>query len=349
MRGLCLVFLFLAFVQGAHAETLPLKIGFILPLSGDLAFLGIGIRNGALLAKEDIEKQGGNVDLVFEDNRGDLATSARLGSRFVNSDRVAAVVSIISGVGAVLKPLAAKAQVLHIGICSDPDVADGRFSFVNYLTAEQGVKRYLEHFRASVGVNKSLAVVQLNEAGFERIVKELQRSIDSNPRIVDLQTFNRGSSDFRSLLLRVGKTKPDALLLLGLSPEIELLARQARTLRISTPLTSIESFGLANDKSSFEGAWFIDSAVPSQEFQGRYAATYGSQVTPGVGHAYDTVRMVYSSFVRGESTARLAERFRSISDFPGVVGRLQVRSQGVVWSEASVKKILGGEVSGVSH
>jgi ABC-type branched-subunit amino acid transport system substrate-binding protein len=145
MRCLCLVFLFLAFVQCVRADTQPPKIGFILPLSGDLAFLGNGIRNGALLAKEDIEKQGGSLDLIFEDNRGDLATSARFGSKLVNSDSVTAIVSIISGVGAILKPLAVKAQVLHIGICSDPDVADGRFSFVNYLTAEQGVKRYLQY------------------------------------------------------------------------------------------------------------------------------------------------------------------------------------------------------------
>lgn len=326
-------------VGSVRADSPHVKIGFILPLSGDLAFLGSGIRDGALLAKDDLEKQGQQVELVFEDNRADLASSAKLAAKLIRSDKVAALVSIISGVGLILKPMAAHAKVLHVGICSDPAVADGRFSFVNYLTAEQGAQRYLAHFRVAIGASKSVVILQSNEAGFERISAELQRRAKGDPRVVGVHTFNSGSADFRALLLRVKRVAPDAIVLLGVSPDIELLARQARALGVSAALTSIEGFGLAVDRRAFAGGWFVDSAEPSADFQLRYRAKFGRQVTPGVGHAYDTVQMIVRSFQRGAPAEQFAENFRSIVGFPGVVGRLNVQSDGVVWSEAAVKTI----------
>lgn len=242
MRGIFFTFIFLTLTSCVQADSLRLRVGFVLPLSGDLAFLGSGIRDAALLAREDIENEGGHVDLIFEDNQGNLADSAPVGAKLINTDKVQALVSIISGVGSILKPLARRAKILHVGICSDPEVADGEFSFINYLTAEQAVTRYVEQFLGSMGFNKSLAIIQVNEAGFARIVDEMKRQIRADLRIVDVQTFNKGDADFRSLLLRAVRARPDALLLLGLSPEIEMLARQARSLGISAPLTSIEGF-----------------------------------------------------------------------------------------------------------
>ena len=344
MRHIFFSFILLFFIQFAQADSQSLRIGFILPLSGDLAFLGSGIRNGALLARDDLAKQGRQLDLVFEDNRGELAATSRLASKLINTDKVNAIVSIISGVGSILSPIVSQSKILHVGICSDPSVADGRFSFVNYLTAEQGVATYLKQFRASVGSDKSLAIIQANESGFERISWELNRKSKNNPRVVEIQTFNKGSTDFRSILLRVVKAKPDAILMLGLSPEIELLARQARSLRISIPFTSIEGFGLARDKTPLEGAWFIDAASPNSSFRHQYVGRFGIEVTPGVGHSYDTVQMISSAFRSADSSSILLNNFRAIADFPGVIGPLSVQADGIVWSDASVKRIVAGEV-----
>jgi hypothetical protein len=49
--------------------------------------------------------------------------------------------------------------------------------------------------------------------------------------------------------------------------------------------------------------------------------------------------MIVRSFQRGAQAKKFAENFRSIVGFPGVVGRLNVQSDGVVWSEAAVKTI----------
>lgn len=319
------------------------KVGFILPLSGEWSSLGSGIRNAAVLAQADARKRDHEVTLYFEDNRGDLASSARLASQLIDFKKVDALVSIISGVGRILQPIANRSKVIHVGICSEPEVADGRYSFINYLTAEQGVTKFLEHFTSVYGQRKSLAVVLQNESGFHRISKTLQSRASPSVTISSIQEFNGGTSDFRSLLLRLSHHKPDAILLLGLSPTIELLAKQARSIGITAPFTSIESFGLANDRSQFEGAWFVDSAVPAASFVTRYEREFGTAVTPGVGHSYDTVSMLLDAFTQATAKSSAVERFRAISDFQGVTGVLRVQRDGIIWGDASLKVIRDGE------
>lgn len=342
---LCVVAVLVCSVQGAclRADSREVRVGFILPLSGEWAFLGNGIRDGALLAQQDVQARGGRVRLFFEDNRGELALSAVLASKLIGTEKVDALVSIISGVGKVLKPMAEKARVLSIGICSDSDAADGRYSFINYLTAEQGTAKYIEHFSRVFGAHASLGVFMLNEAGFQRIGAELQRKAGGALEVRFVESFDKGTTDFRPLLLKVKAARPDALLVLGLSPEIETLVRQARSLGLMLPVTSIEGFGLASDKRPFEGAWFVDSAAPAAPFRDRFAAVYGRDLTPGVGHAYDSVMLIAHAFAGAPHRAAFSERFRRIGGFPGIVGRLRVRPDGVIWSEASLKVIKNGK------
>ena len=321
-----------------------LTIAFVLPLSGEWAFLGNGIRDAALLAQEDLKRKQFPVELVFEDGRGDLAISATAARRLLSHGKTDALISIISGVGKLLKPMAEKARVINIGICCDTEVADGQYSFINYLTAEQGVTRYIEHFSTEVGHGKSVGLYVMNESGFEKIVRELQLRVPDSMKITFVEHFDKGTTDFRPVLLRHRKINPDAFLVLGLSPEIELIARQARSIGISTPLTSIEGFGLSSDKEVFEGSWFIDSAALNTEFHRRFYERYGREVTPGVGHSYDSVLLLAAAFGFERADSRVEasaahQYFRQISGVEGVTGKLSVRPDGVIWSDASVKKI----------
>ena len=66
-----IIFSYLAyptFNNAAYANSdNKIKIGFILPLTGEWSFLGEGIKNGAILADESFDK-GSKLNLVFEDN-----------------------------------------------------------------------------------------------------------------------------------------------------------------------------------------------------------------------------------------------------------------------------------------
>jgi len=96
------------------------------------------------------------------------------------------------------------------------------------------------------------------------------------------------------------------------------------------PLSSIEAFGLAENKAEFNGAWFIDAAAPSPEFEDRFRTTYGREITAAAAHAYDTVQLIVEAFEKagnGErkpSTTEVANFLRTHKKFHGMVGDLTV-------------------------
>jgi hypothetical protein len=75
----------------------------------------------------------------------------------------------------------------------------------------------------------------------------------------------------------------------------------------------------------------------------RYQTNYKRPITPGVGHAYDSVMMLVQAFDAG-TRENAAAALRSISGYPGVIGPLNVKPDGIIWSQASVKVIRNSKV-----
>lgn len=314
------------------------RIGFVLPLSGEWSFLGKGIQNAAILAQEDLSPKL-RPELIFEDNGGELIKSASITSRLIDVRKVNAIISIISGVAQVIKPIAERKGVILIGICSDTSVANGKLSFINYLTAEQGVQSYLNYLTSKKAAPISISIIHMNESGFTRIADLLkQLAPDKEIKVKIVESFDKGTTDFRSMLLKIGRDGQTTVALLGLSPEIELLARQAKELNLDLHFSSIESFGLIGDKSMFEGDWFVDSAYPSDEFVSRYEKRFGTEVTQGVGHAYESVKLLAESF----STSEPIKSFQNSRNINGVLGELSVGTNGVIITQPSVKVVING-------
>ena len=336
----------------------PVKIGFVLPLSGDWAFLGEGVRDAALLAEQDLSDAKLPFQLLFEDNNGQLKQSASAAYRLINVEKVDAIISIISGVGLLINPIAEKAKVLNFGLCSNVNVADGTYNFTNYITTEEGARSFLQELArrgpGSKAKSTKLGVFSLNEEGFNQILEQVEaQSAGTTVDIIFKETFEPQTRDFRSQIMRSVTKEPDTLLVLGLSPEIETLAKQLEQLQKTVPLASIEAFGLAENKSAFNGAWYIDAAAPSEVFQKRFKSSYGREITAAAAHAYDTVMVIAQAAIaaaqgRGNpgtekpTTTEIAKAIHSVQRFEGVVGSLTVDENGVIHSVPSVKVMTNG-------
>lgn len=340
-------FYFIFHISYSFADEPQLKISFILPLSGEWSFLGEGLRNGALLAKEEINDAG--LAVSFEDNQGSLAESAVIANRLVGNGDADVIVSLISGVAQVIKPIVAKANLIQIGICSDSTVPDGRYNFINYLTKEEAVDLYLQHFKWLYSDNQTLGLFVQNEAGFVALADQLKlKAKEAKLKIKFIETFNGGDLDFKSSTLRSLKMKPDVLLLMGLSPSLEALVRQVRLQDKAIPLSSIEAFALIKDNSLLKGAWYVDAGGVNFEFEKKYKNAYGNRITPGVFHAYNSVflaHQAYLNFVKGnnqkigENRVGFSDEFLKMNiDNTGLTKYL-VQNKGVFQSGAQIRAV----------
>ncbi len=70
-----------------------IKIGSILPLTGDFAFFGSEINRGAQIALEEAKAQGVDAELIVEDDKSQATGAVNAANKLVHSDKVSAVIT----------------------------------------------------------------------------------------------------------------------------------------------------------------------------------------------------------------------------------------------------------------
>ncbi|TAK57349.1 ABC transporter substrate-binding protein [Patescibacteria group bacterium] len=329
-----------------------ITIGVVAPLSGNLAFLGEGMKNAVVLAEEQLNKSGKHTyRVIVEDDGFDVKRTASALSKLVSIDKVNAVVTIASAAGNVAKPIAEQNKIVHFAIASDPHIAEGMYNFIHWTPPVEEVKVFVPELQKR-GF-KRLAVFGAKIQGIQAVVDELSKQLGGTDiEIVYNETHNFGVKDYRTMIAKAKATNPDIYVLEEFSPELEILAKQLREAGIREPITSIESFEQTEQFSLFEGSWYVNAADATGEFIDAYTKRFGKGPTLGTPNAYDIVNLIVSAgeSIDGQVTnEKLAEALLRVKDQKGALGNLTINPDGLVLSKAVVRMIKDGKPVTISE
>lgn len=341
--------LYVASRTGAPEKTGVIKIGLILPLTGDLAFIGEAGKNAAELALEEVNADASNThqyELVIEDDGFDAKRTAGAISKLVSIDKVDVVVSVSTGGGNVVAPIAEENELPHIGLASDVNVAKGKYNFIHWTRPQEEVDVMLAELKRR-GLTK-VVIMGANDSGFPAITNDLvAKAPGAGIEIVRNVEFLPGITDFKTLIAEAKTANPDAYILNAFSPELEILGKQMQDLGVEAPVTSIESFGLSNNPGIFEGEWFVDSAITTGGFNDAYRAKLNKEPGPTSGNIYDAVhllvRAVEATEKESPTGAEVVEKLNKTEGYSGAFGPLTLGSEGEFISTPSVKVIKDGK------
>ncbi len=336
------VFAFPAFPAFA-ADKPVVKIGVTAPLTGDNAHIGEGIRDAMKMAKEDLGADTKyDYELVFEDDGMEAKRAAATTGKLINVDKVDALLSVTSGTGGVVSPIAENGKVIHFGLASAQSVADGEYNFIHWTPPAEEARAMVQELQKR-GV-KTVAFLGINQQGFLAIRDEFMKDLeDTSIKITSEQIINPAEKDFRTAIAKAKADNPDMYFVVFLSPEIEIITKQMREAGITNNITSIEAFGVSTEPALFEGLWYIDAAVARGDFNDKFAAKYSKAPGFGAPNGYDVFNLVVKGYEAAEvpagekpSHAAVAAELQKIKDFDGVLGKLNVDEKGVVLSPAAV-------------
>jgi len=324
-----------------------IKIGVVAPLTGDLAFMGEGIRDAILIAKENLGDTKNKYEVIFEDDQLDAKMSASASYKLLSADTVDAFVTFSSVTGNVVAPIAEQNNIVHFGIASDPNVAKGKYNFIHWTPPSEENKVFIAELQRR-GIKK-LGIFEGNAQGAAAVIADLKEQLKGTGiEIVTDQVFNFGEKDFRTTIAKVKDSEADIYLLLAFSPELEILVKQMKEAGISTPITSIESFELSEQLVLFEGEWYINSADPTADFISKFNAKTGKSPTLGAANAYDIFNLIVAANEKVEGTSKptsdqVVNELMNITNFSGALGTLSVNEDGIVVSKAAVRMITDGK------
>jgi len=234
-------------VTQTKREPEEIKIGAILPLTGDAAIYGERVKKGIDLALSEINTQkliGRKIKIIFEDDKLDPTSGVSVFQKLVTVNKVPCIIGpISSGVVLAVSPLANKHRVVVLSpYASNYKISSaGEYIFRNYPSdAIQGV------VDANVAINmgfQKAAVMSINSdygIGLKNVFEKEFSKLGGE--IVYSESFNTGETDFRSYLTKIKNSKADFIFLPGNEKEIGLILIQAKELRVNLPVISTDAF-----------------------------------------------------------------------------------------------------------
>lgn len=334
----------------------PIKIGAILPLTGPAAVWGENIRNGMLLAQEDLAKQDITVELVFEDSQAkpDVALTAYRKLKDINE--VNMVMSTFSRVSVPLVPVIHEDKTpLMMTVVSAKGVAEqSPYSFRFYSNERQ----YVEPQFAWMTPEQypTAAVLWIND-DFGAAVHEviLEQAKAKGIEIVADENFEPNSADFRTQLTKIKAANPAAVLFVGaVPPEAANAIKQMRELGITADFIE-NSAALASPPArqaageAAEGA--VTMAFPfslgqtGQGFIQQYQSIYNTTPNFGAAFGYDMVMLVGQA-TKGKAMTgdEIAQSIIAMQRFESLNGPVTIQPNGEINPPIVPAVVVKGEI-----
>ena len=334
-----------------------IKIGVIIPLTGGSAKYGEDIKRGYDLAVEEINNKGGikgrKIRLIYEDDEGKPEKAVAAAQKLIQRDKVIAILGPLwSSPTLAVAPIAEKNKVILLtsGASSPKITYAGDFIFRNEISDAYGAVKSAELFY-NAGFKK-IAILYINNdfgIGFRDAVQQTYRELGG--QVTSIESFEQDEKDFRTQLLKIAKTNPEAILIIGYK-EVILILKQMKELGIRRQVLSTALFEdpeiIEKAGDMAEGVLYTyygtfdpkSEDVRVREFIQKFKERYGVDPEYYAPIGYDAVKILALAIEKGGfKPEQIKDALYQIKDFPGLSGTTSFDRNGDVIKPVILKTV----------
>jgi branched-chain amino acid transport system substrate-binding protein len=322
-------------------DPLAARLGLFIPLTGSQASFGIDALNGARLAVDEINEQGGvlehPVNLIVKDTESRLELIASIVGELIDTERVVALI----GETTTDRTLAAAPLAQERGIplitpsaTNEGITAAGNYVFrACYTDAFQAAM--MTKFARSLDVEKvALLFDRDNPYGTNLSNAFKVDFVKQGGSVVAEQTYRAGDVDYATQLTAIKLKNPDIVFLPSYFAEAAVIIKQARQLAIEVPFLGTDGWdssellkfaGQAVDNCYFASHFSSERlSERAKLFSEAYQAKFQAAPTALAALTYDAVWLLADAFRRGGSgtSTALRDALAETKDFAGVTGKI---------------------------
>lgn len=342
-------------------EAEPIKIGAILPLTGDIAEYGERCKKGIDLAVEEINNQGGIngriLEIIYEDSKGVAKEGVAAAQKLVNINKVKVIIgAVASSVTLAVEPITTQNEVVLISPASSSPKLTGISPFF-FRTWPSDVleANVLADFAFKKLNIKTVAVIHVNNDYGIGLKEEFRKTfIDLGGEILLSEGYSQDNKEFRPILTKVKAKKPQAIYLAGYHKEMAYATKQIREMKIKTQILGDATYGteelLTISGESAEGAIYATPTYEPKkgtksmlEFADNFKQKYGNEPSIFEANSYDALKILASAIKAvGYDTRKIANYISQLKDYDGVSGSITFE-KGDVRKTVSIKRVKSGK------
>ncbi|TAL67853.1 MAG: hypothetical protein EPN82_13085 [Bacteroidetes bacterium] len=345
-------------------KTKTIKIGVILPLTGDIASWGKKGQNAIELAIEKINSNGGingvRIEALYEDDKGSPQVAVNAVSKLIYTNKVPAIVGgIISAVTLSVAPIAEKNKVILIATTSSAPAITFAGDYIYRVWPSDLLEgSALGKFAKEKGFKRAVLLHLNNDYGISiaKIFKKNFESIDS--KILADEGYQETNTDYRSILTKAKLLNPDVIYTAGYYEDCARLIKQARELGIESQFLGVTA--IEDDKyiqiagSSAEGVIYPlatgfdlnskDTII--QKFIQNFRKKYNYDPGWVESHCYDAFMLVYKALCNSKyeiTGTKIKNYLDNMGIYHGVTGIIKFDKNGDVIKPVKFKTIQNGK------
>jgi len=289
------------------AMAADIKLGAAEALTGPAAKYGVSIKNGFMLALDEINAKGGvngnKLELAIEDEQGKKDEAINAFKKLIFQDKVLALFGpTLSNSAFAADPIANAVKIVVFGTSNTADgiTAIGPFTFRNSVMEADVVPVTLRAAVRHFGIKK-VAVVYGNDDALTKNGYDVFKTAlaAQNIGIVDTEAYAKGDVDFKAQLTKIKAATPDAIVCSCLAEEAANIILQSRALGLKQPfiggngLNSPKLFEIAKDAGDntvIGSPWHAESnSAANRAFIAAYKAKFNADPDQFVAQAYDAM------------------------------------------------------------
>lgn len=321
-----------------------LKIALSAPFTGLGSILGEYIKEGALLAVDEINAAGGvngaKFDLVVYDDQANASTAATVVRRALFDDNAVAIFgpnmsSAVIGVHTLAQQ--AKKPML-VGATSPSFRYDKvKNDYLFRLRADDGVKvaQQVKYIVENLKAKKPGIIYGSTDYCTSALAVAKEAFAKYGVQIVALEQMKEGDKDATGQILKLKNAGVDVIVGLTHEPEAAVAVKQIRQLKLDVPIVGFSAWGvpsftdLAGEAAvgviSVQGFNPADTSPVVKKFVDAYKAKWGKEPSDPSQCYYDGIYVLKKAIEMAGSTdsAKIAEALAKV-EYSGVQGAMKL-------------------------
>jgi branched-chain amino acid transport system substrate-binding protein len=318
----------------------PVKIAFLLPLSGSASGFGIPAREGGMLAVEEWNTRGGvlgrRIEPIFEDSQCEADSAIRAANKVVDQNKVHYIIGEVCSAASI--PLSKIAEEKGMVMIS-PTSTNPNVTLNENGTTKDFIFRacFTDPFQATVmarfamdqGFKTAFILIDKdNDYSRELGVAFEQSWMQARGRVLGIETYTSDTTDFSAILIKAAYSKADLLWIPDYYYRINMIAQQAKEKGITSVLMGGDGWNSPElDLRATNGSYFSDHYSPEdprpivQEWVQIYQAKYDKIPDATATLAYDATNILLNAIARtGEDSPEKVKAILATEGFEAITG-----------------------------
>ena len=339
-----------------------LKVGVILPLTGDSSYIGASIKSGMEIAEAEFnnaaDKPGFELDVEYADSGGVSSKVVSGYQSLVSIKDVQAVIPVQQGVKALIPLVERDRRLLLATSVPDNGIAgQNPWTFRFFINAETDASTIAEYAFNKLGIRKVATIYVHDDMGMSYRDSFARHFNKLGGSVIQQVDFSPSSADYRTLVLKIKESAPDAVYLIGYGKSMSNIPIQLQEAGIDATLLSVGTISqpeiMEAAGESIEGCYYTTSkfftfapGTPElQRFVELYQQKNGQVPVFFEVFGFDALNMVIAAArSAGAVEAQpLRDAFVGLKDLPMAVGDVSVGTDGDVRFPVVVKRIVNGQ------